>query len=112
MLIASLCAAPDAAQAATVNVSWASNTEADLASYRLQLGTVSGQYDRSIPVGTSTSAQVDGLQVDTTYYMAVVAIDQAGNESLPSSEVSARITSTPEQLATTVRTVLDEPRAV
>jgi hypothetical protein len=95
-LIASLSAGPDAAQAATVNVSWASNTEADLAGYRLRLGTVPGQYTQSVEVGTATSAQVDGLQVDTTYYLAVFAYDQAGNESLPSSEVSARVTTTPE----------------
>jgi hypothetical protein len=96
MLIASLSAGPDAAQAATVNVSWASNTEADIAGYRLRLGTVSGQYSPPIDVGTATSAQIDGLQVDTTYYLVVFAHDQAGNESLPSSEVSVRITSTPE----------------
>ena len=106
MLIASLSAGPEAAQAATVNVSWTSNTEADLAGYRLRLGTVPGQYTQSVEVGTATSAQVDGLQVDTTYYLAVFAYDQAGNESLPSSEVSVRVTSTPE-LMPAIESVLD-----
>jgi len=106
MLIGSLSSGPDAAQAATVSLSWASNTEADLAGYRLRLGTVPGQYTQTIEIGTATSAQIDGLLVDTTYYLAVFAYDQAGNESLPSSEVSARVTSTPE-LMPAIESVLD-----
>lgn len=94
MMVASLSAGSELAQAATLNVSWASNTEADLAGYRLRLGTVSGLYTQTIEVGSGTSAQIDNLQIDTTYYVAVYAYDQAGNESAPSPEVSARIVTT------------------
>lgn len=100
MLVASLSAGSEPAQAATLNVSWASNTEADLAGYRLRLGTVSGQYTQTIDVGSGTSAQIDNLQIDTTYYVAVYAYDQAGNESAPSPEVSARIATTADLMPT------------
>ena len=96
MLVASLSAGSDPAQAATLTVSWASNTEADLAGYRLRLGTVSGQYTQTIEVGDATSAQVDNLQLDTVYYVAIYAYDEAGNESAPSAEVSARIETSPD----------------
>jgi hypothetical protein len=96
ILVSSLSAGSDQTQAATLDISWASNTEADLAGYRLRLGTIPGQYIQTIEAGNAMSAQIDGLLVDTTYYLAVFAYDQAGNESAPSSEVSARVTSTPE----------------
>jgi hypothetical protein len=96
MLIAGLSAGPDPAQAATLTISWASNTEADLAGYRLRLGTVPGQYTQTIEVGSATSLQIDNLQIDTTYYLAVYAYDQAGNESAPSPEVSARVATSPD----------------
>jgi Fibronectin type III domain len=91
MLIASLSAGPDSAQAASLDVSWASNTEADLAGYRLRLGTVSGQYTRTIDAEAATSVQVDSLETDVTYFLAVFAYDVAGNESVASPEVSARL---------------------
>lgn len=98
ILIASLSAGSDPAGAATLDVSWASNTEADLAGYRLRLGTVPGQYTETIEAGTASSAQVDNLQVDVTYYVAVFAYDIAGNESAGSPEVSARISASLEPL--------------
>lgn len=98
ILIASLFAGFEPAQAASLDVSWASNTEADLAGYRLRLGTISGQYTQTVEAGSATSAQIDDIQIDTTYYLAVFAYDQAGNESAPSPEVSARVTSTPDSM--------------
>jgi hypothetical protein len=95
-LIAGLSAGSDQAQAATLNVSWASNTEADLAGYRLRLGTVPGLYTQTIEAGSATSVQIDSLVIDTTYYLAVYAYDQAGNESAPSAEVSARVSTSPD----------------
>ena len=96
MLGASLSAGSEAAQAATLDISWASNTEADLAGYRLRLGTVSGQYADPIDVGNAISYQFTNLQTDTTYYVVVSAYDQAGNESAPSAEVSARVSTSPD----------------
>lgn len=77
--------------AATLRVSWASGTEADLAGYRLKYGTSPGQYDATLDVGHVTTCEVPGLQLDQRYYIAITAYDMSGNESAPSAEVSARL---------------------
>ena len=82
---------PASAIAATLRVSWASGTEADLAGYRLKYGTSPGQYDTIIDVGDVTTCEVPGLEVDLRYYIAIIAYDMAGLESAPSAEVSARL---------------------
>src|SRR5262245_56453111 len=91
VVIASLSSGPDPATAATLDVSWTSNTEADLAGYRLRLGTASGVYTQTIEAGLATDVAVDSLDFDVTYFLAVFAYDRAGNESAPSPEVSARV---------------------
>lgn len=82
---------PPSAIAATLRISWASGTEADLAGYRLKYGTSPGQYGANIDVGNATTYEVQGLEIDQRYYIAVTAYDMAGNESAPSAEVSARL---------------------
>jgi hypothetical protein len=77
--------------AATLHVSWASGKEADLSGYRLKYGTSPGQYSDTIEVGSSNSFDLDGLAVDQRYFLVVTALDWAGNESVPSAEVSARL---------------------
>ena len=77
-----------AAQAATVQVSWNANTEADLAGYNVYYGTESGTYGE--PVSTTETSQLLTLtpEVGTTYYFAVTAYDTSSNESAFSEEVS------------------------
>lgn len=70
---------------------WAGNTENDLAGYKVYRGTQSGVYGTSIEVGNVTTYQFTNLPPNTTYFFCVTAIDTAGNESLPSSEVSKSI---------------------
>lgn len=77
--------------AATLRVSWASGTEADLAGYRLRYGTAPGQYVRTVDVGLVNSCELNDLDRDQAYYISVYAYDTAGNESDPSAEVSARL---------------------
>ena len=89
-LLANL-ALPSPTIAASLRVTWASGTEADLAGYRLSYGTSPGQYDATIELGPVNSHQIDGLMVDERYYIVVTALDAAGNPSAPSAEVSARI---------------------
>jgi hypothetical protein len=55
------------------------------------MGTQSGLYGTSVAVGNVTNYQVMNLQPNTTYFFSVTALDAAGNESLPSSEVSKSI---------------------
>ncbi len=84
---ASSASAPKTANA---TVSWNANTEADLAGYRIYVGTRSGSYGFAGPfeVTNSTSFTIPNLPTGTTYYFAVSAFDKSGNESAKSAEVS------------------------
>ena len=77
-----------AAQAASILVSWNSNSEADLAGYNVYYGTESRVYGDAI--NTTDISQLLTLTPDigTTYYFAVTAYDTSGNESDYSEEVS------------------------
>jgi hypothetical protein len=75
----------------SVTLSWAANTDSDLAGYKVYRGTQSGVYSTSIAVGNVTTYQLTNLQPNTTYFFSVTALDTAGNESLPSSEVSKSV---------------------
>jgi hypothetical protein len=74
-------------------ISWDANTEPDLAGYRIYYGTAPATYDQMIDVGKETSRVIDNLQEGQTYYLVVTAYDLNGNESLPSAEISAIVTS-------------------
>jgi hypothetical protein len=80
---------PPAPTTASLSVTWTANSEADMAGYRLYVGTSSGVYNQPIQVGkTTTSYVVTGLPKGQTYFIAVSAYDTSGNESQKSSEVS------------------------
>lgn len=74
----------------TARVTWSANTEADLAGYRLYVGTASGVYTRTIDVGNVTS-HVITLPKGVTYFFSVTAYDKVGNESRHSGEQSRSI---------------------
>ena len=63
--------------------------------YRVYYGTASGKYAQAygsgIAVGNTTSFAVNSLQSGTRYYFAATAIDNAGNESAYSNEVTKSI---------------------
>src|SRR5229473_3604787 len=84
-----LCA--DAAQAATLTLSWNPSPEPDVAGYILNWGNHSGVYVSSIDVGDQTSSQVAGLVDGLPYYFIVRAYNTAGLFSSPSVEVSRRV---------------------
>jgi len=90
-LAASLACGIAPCAAASLHVTWASNTEADLAGYRLRYGTSAGAYTETIEAGLANSCDVPGLQQGLLYYFALYAYDQAGNVSAPSAEITARI---------------------
>jgi fibronectin type 3 domain-containing protein len=75
-----------------VSLDWPDNTDADLAGYRVYRGTTAGgPYARIGPDPIATSEYSDSSVInDTTYFYVVTALDTAGQESAPSSEVSAR----------------------
>ena len=68
---------------------WSANTEADLAGYRVYVGTRSGVYSLGpFEVVGRTSLTVPNLPAGTTYYFAVTAFDKVGQESSKSGEFS------------------------
>ena len=74
-------------------LTWTPNTDPDLASYRVYQSTAQGVYGATIatvPAGTA-SYTATGLQVGTTYYFRITAVDSASNESQPSNEVNKSI---------------------
>jgi len=71
----------------TATVTWAPNSEADLAGYKLYVGTSSGIYSRIVDVGKVTSYAIS-LPKGVTYFFSVTAYDNAGNESGHSAELS------------------------
>jgi hypothetical protein len=75
-------------KASDVILSWAANTDADLAGYRVHYGTSSRTYRTTINVGNRTSYTVTGLGAGT-YYFSVTAYDVSNNESGFSNEAVA-----------------------
>lgn len=71
-------------------VSWDSNSESDLAGYRVYYGFSPGSYFQARGDGVQVSATfytVTGLTSGQRYYFAVTAVDISGNESGFSNEV-------------------------
>ncbi len=76
-----------------LDVSWSASTDtgSGVANYRVFFGTSPGVYDGSsspVDAGDKTSTTLSGLSDGNTYYVAVSAVDGAGNESAMSAEVS------------------------
>jgi len=72
-----------------VGLEWDHNTEDDLAGYRVYQSPVSGNYPAEyteVPAGTN-SATLNACPDGTMYYV-VTAVDEAGNESGRSNEIS------------------------
>ena len=77
--------------ATSATLTWAANTESDLAGYKIYSGTQSGVYGTPISVGKVTSHVLTSLINGTTYFFTITAYDAAGNESLYSPELSKSI---------------------
>jgi hypothetical protein len=72
---------------AQVTLAWDSNTEQELAGYKIYYGTSSDNYTLSVDVGKNTSYMVSSLESGRNYYFSVTAYDTEGNESDFSDEV-------------------------
>ena len=76
---------------AHVQFVWRANSEADLAGYRLYVGTTPGVYAGFIDVGNVTTFKVSDLIRGMTYYFALTAYNTSGMESDPTPELSAHL---------------------
>lgn len=79
------------ATATTLTFSWSDNSEEDLAGYKVHLGTAYGVYSATVDVGATTRYAIPNPVAGQTYYLAVSAYDQTGNESELSSAVSGAL---------------------
>lgn len=87
----------------TATLSWAANTEKDLAGYKIYYGTAlrtdkcpPGGYPDKIDVGKTDnplkpSYKLENLQNGKTYYFSVTSYDTSGNESCFSAEMNKHI---------------------
>lgn len=111
ILIALACLLPALAFAAeaqiqangSVELQWEPPTEnvdgtplTDLAGFRIYWGTEPGNYTNSLPIDdagrTSATVQLQVSQAVTTFYFAMTALDDDGNESAFSNEVARTVT--------------------
>jgi hypothetical protein len=83
------------AVAGRLDLDWADNTEPDLAGYRVERSTDSGNSWATVASLLTSSAYADSaVSVGTTYSYRVVAVDQVGLVSGPSSVVTGALRST------------------
>ena len=76
------------ARAASVNVSWNSSTDSAVTGYNVYYGNTSHNYSNVTPVGSNPTAVLPSLINGYTYFIAVTAVDEEGDESDFSDEVS------------------------
>ena len=95
------------AVAATLELSWQPNSEPDLAGYKIYYGNSGPRiYSIILDVGNVTQYQITGLSIGSTYYFAVTAYDESGNESEYSEEVSYHIKDMEPPVITSVSCIL------
>ncbi|MEK7684984.1 MAG: fibronectin type III domain-containing protein [Verrucomicrobiota bacterium] len=93
-------------------VSWQTNSEPDIAGYRVyyRAGTARPPWDGTAAVEgaespvsvTGTNCLLRGLALGTNYFVAVSAVDTTGNESPLSAPLSVALTQTPPTPPTAV----------
>jgi hypothetical protein len=72
----------------SLTIGWKENPEANIAGYKVFLGTASGSYFTNKKVTGTTSTELTGLMPDTRYFCAVQAYNTAGQTSEMSSEIT------------------------
>lgn len=76
--------------AADVSLAWDASVTPGIVSHKVYYGNASHTYTQQITIGNQTTYTVSNL-ANGTYYFAVTALDNKGNESDFSNEVSTTI---------------------
>lgn len=112
IVILLLLSAVEVHAAGRAGLTWDQNTEADLAGYKVYMGTSSGQYGPPVDVGLTATPQAPRHVIeplsDGAYFFAVTAYDQSGNESGFSNEVTRTIDSTPPKPPLNLRAIIEK----
>jgi hypothetical protein len=74
-------------------LTWNTQSDSDLAGWKVYVGTATGNYSRVIDAGLTTNTgaptySLTGLENGKTYYVNLTAYDQTGNESTFGTERS------------------------
>jgi hypothetical protein len=91
MVLGCLLLALTPAIAGDLKIVWQSNYEPDLAGYFVYYGGHSGLYNYRLAVGRQTEYTIRGLKAGETYFIAVTAVDTAGNESTFSEQIQVHM---------------------
>jgi hypothetical protein len=78
------------AYAGSIQLSWQANSEPDLKGYNLYMGKAPRAYNLPLALGKVNEFTMGNLENDTVYYLALTAVDNAGNESGFSSEIEIK----------------------
>jgi Fibronectin type III domain len=74
----------------SLTLEWNPSPSPAIVGCHLYYGTVSGEYTNTVVVGDVTTVTVSGLSSGVTYYFVITAIDEDGQESDFSNEISYR----------------------
>lgn len=77
--------------AADLKITWQPNSEPDLAGYFVYYGEQTGFYNYRLAVGAQPEYTIRDLKPGATYFIAVTAVDTAGNESAFSDQIRVRL---------------------
>src|SRR5437588_7548455 len=72
----------------SVDLGWKPSPSPDVVAYKLYVGNSSGNYSSVITVSSVTNTTLSQLQENTTYVVAVTALNSANLESVPTPETS------------------------
>jgi hypothetical protein len=81
VVLAGLVACSIAKAVSSVSLQWTPNTDPSVSGYRVYYGGDSRGYTNVLNAGSLTNASVEGLEEGKTYYFAVTAYDDFGDES-------------------------------
>jgi hypothetical protein len=72
---------------ASIKLVWDKSPGPNVTGYKILIGLHPGDYVDTVSVGNEGTVTLTQLKKGTRYYLVVVAVDAAGNQSVPTNEV-------------------------